>query len=380
MVVEVRPLGVTCNLSCHYCYQHKYRKAGKAIEHYDLDVMKDYIKTTNQPVDIFGGEPLLIPIHDLEQLFSLAYDLHGYCTMQTNGLLMTEDHIALFKKYSVFVGLSCDGPGSLNDMRWAGSKDATRAGTRKTLEAMELLRNNDLPAYFQVQLTKINGIGDNLLRLIHWFKQLDDWGITYCRIHVIDNNSLDPAMCLTEEEYVIAYKQMYNLQKTLKHLHFDVFDDMNKMLQLKDDDVTCVFRGCDHYTNEAVMGINGNGELHNCGAMDDEGVYFQKPRTKGYERSLMLYHTPFEYGGCKDCRFFLACKGHCPGNAMANDWRNRSIFCGVWLELFEMIENDLEAKGITPASRHSRRKEWEAEVIRHWERGYNLILEKDLSS
>ncbi|MDL1967601.1 MAG: radical SAM protein [Deltaproteobacteria bacterium] len=379
MVLEVRPMGVKCNLSCKYCYQHKYRRVGKELTDYDLDIITGYIKKRDQPVDIFGGEPLLIPIHDLEKLFGLAHEMHGYSTIQTNGTLMNDNHIKLFKKYNVYVGLSCDGPNELNNMRFAGSIDKTLQATKKTLDAMHQLRKNGLDTYFQVQLTKINATGTRLNKLMQWFKELDDLGIKYCRIHVIDNNCLDSSLCLTEQEYIRAYSKLYELQKTLVNLHFDIFDDMEKMLQLKDDDVTCVFRGCDHYTTEAVMGINGNGEQHNCGAMDDEGVYFQKPDQKGYERAMMLYQTPYEYGGCRGCRFFLACKGHCPGNAIDNDWRNRSVFCRVWQELFSLIEEDLERKGITPVSRHPKRKEWEDILWSHWQRGVNLILEKDLN-
>ena len=40
MSIEVSPVGVTCNLSCPYCYEHPMREAGNFNEKpYDLDKM-----------------------------------------------------------------------------------------------------------------------------------------------------------------------------------------------------------------------------------------------------------------------------------------------------------------------------------------------------
>ena len=40
MTIELRPLGVKCNIQCHYCYQNPQREA-EAIPHsYDMESMK----------------------------------------------------------------------------------------------------------------------------------------------------------------------------------------------------------------------------------------------------------------------------------------------------------------------------------------------------
>ena len=40
MTVELRPLGVNCNLQCQYCYQHPQRDAGNVSKRYDMERMK----------------------------------------------------------------------------------------------------------------------------------------------------------------------------------------------------------------------------------------------------------------------------------------------------------------------------------------------------
>jgi len=82
--------------------------------------MKAAIKAEGGPFALFGGEPLLVPEHDLESLWSWGLEQFGYNTVQTNGTLINDEHIRMFKAYKVSVGISIDGPGELNDLRWHG--------------------------------------------------------------------------------------------------------------------------------------------------------------------------------------------------------------------------------------------------------------------
>jgi len=85
-----------------------------------------------------------MPSADLEKLWQ--WDLKSLKErIQTNGALISDRHIAMFKKYNVFVGLSIDGPCELNDARWAGSLDATRQATTRSLAAVERLMREGIP-------------------------------------------------------------------------------------------------------------------------------------------------------------------------------------------------------------------------------------------
>src|SRR5262245_34770509 len=123
MSVEARPLGVKCNLSCEYCYQEPQREAGNVAREYDLSAMQRTLLREGQPFSIFGGEPLLLPLADLEELMAFGLANFGYTAIQTNGSLLEEEHISLFLKYKVHVGVSLDGPGPLNDARRQGTRD-----------------------------------------------------------------------------------------------------------------------------------------------------------------------------------------------------------------------------------------------------------------
>src|ERR1022692_4959081 len=125
-MVELRPLGVRCNIQCQYCYQNPQRDAGNFADEYDIDRMKSAIEAEGGPFAMFGGEPLLVNLKDLEELWSWGFTRFGHNAMQTNGTLITDEHVRLFRNYNVNVGISLDGPGELNDVRWHGTLSKTR--------------------------------------------------------------------------------------------------------------------------------------------------------------------------------------------------------------------------------------------------------------
>ena len=74
MSVELRPMGVHCNIACQYCYQNPIREAGNVSLKYDLDLMKRAIEEEGGPFTIFGGEPLLLPLKDLDDLMAWGFE------------------------------------------------------------------------------------------------------------------------------------------------------------------------------------------------------------------------------------------------------------------------------------------------------------------
>ena len=123
-----------------------------------------------------------------------------------------------------------------------------------------------------------------------------------------------------------------------------------------------------------MRGVEGNGQRSNCGRTNKDGVDFAKAADEGFERYLALYHTPQEEGGCRGCRFFLFCKGQCPGAALDNDWRNRSEHCPVWMEYYERAERELVAAGREPLSLSPLRGPLERFFLAAWEAGHNTSL------
>ena len=377
MGVELRPLGVKCNIQCQYCYQDPQRDAGHTAHRYDMDEMKRSLVNHGEAFTLFGGEPLLVKLPDLEELFAFGLKEFGKNSIQTNGSLITENHIALFKKYKVHVGVSIDGPGELNDVRWIGNLETTRKTTKLSENAIINLSKQGIPPSLIVTLHRNNATKDKLPIMHDWFHYLESHGVTSARLHVleVDNDRVRQKYALSDQENFEALMSFKELESNLTGLKFDLFGEMKNMLLGKDRASTCVWNSCDPYTTRAVQGIEGNGQRSNCGRTNKDGIDFVKSDIAGYERTLALYMTPYEFGGCQGCRFFLMCKGQCPGTSIDGDWRNRSEHCQIWFDLYSELEKELEQEGAQPLSTSEDRKQVEREMVRIWSAGNNYAVQ-----
>ena len=377
MSVELRPLGVRCNIQCQYCYQNPQRDAGNVLRAYDLERMKTAIEPEGTDFVLFGGEPLMVPEPDLEALWAWGFQRFGKNGIQTNGTLITDNHIRMFKQYGVQVGISVDGPGELNDVRWVGRLTATREATARTHAAIARLCREGIPPSLIVTLHRVNATRDRLPRMHDWLRSVHALGVTSARLHVleVESDEIRRKYALTPAENLEALLSFARLEKDLPTLRFDVFQDMRRLLEGRDNHTTCVWNACDPYTTRAVRGVEGTGQRSNCGRTNKDGIDFTKAASEGFERYLALYHTPQAHGGCRDCRFFLMCKGQCPGTAIDGDWRNRTELCEVWMRLYEHLEAELLQAGETPLSLDPLRPQVEAKLLEGWARGVNVTVE-----
>jgi uncharacterized protein len=371
MGVELRPLGIACNLQCQYCYQNPQRDAGNIHRSYDVELMKEAVERQGGPFTMFGGEPLLLPATDLRELWAWGLERYGQNSIQTNGVLVTDEHVDMFKEYKVEVGISFDGPGELNDARWMGTLQRTREATRKTEDAIARLCQEGIPPSLILTLHRTNAIGHRLGRLQEWLLEIEAMGVRSARLHIleVDEEQVRAKYALTVEENVETFLAMLDFEDRLTTLRFDLFSEMRQLLLGEDERTSCVWNACDPYTTRAVRGVEGMGRASNCGRTNKDGIDFVKSDREGLERYLALYHTPQEHGGCSGCRFFLMCKGQCPGTSIDGDWRNRSEHCEVWKRLFSRLEQDLAAAGHHPLSTSSEREHLERRFVELWSAG-----------
>lgn len=376
MGVELRPLGVKCNIQCQYCYQNPQRDAGNVLHSYDLQKMKAAVEAAGGGFTLFGGEPLMVSEKDLEDLWGWGLQKFGSNGVQTNGTLINDNHIRLFKEYRVHVGISVDGPGALNDVRWVGTIERTREATAKTHAAIERLCREGLPLSLIVTLHRANATSDKLPVMHDWFRYLQNLGVTSARLHVleVENELIRRKYALSAAENREAFLSFLALEKELTTLKLDVFQDMRNLLLGTDQSTTCVWNACDPYTTRAVQGVEGSGQRSNCGRTNKDGIDFTKADREGFERYLALYHTPQEHGGCKGCRFFLMCKGQCPGTAIDSEWRNRTEHCDLWKGLYRHLEDELLDAGLSPISARPEREQVERVFLDTWTAGRNTTI------
>jgi uncharacterized protein len=383
MPVVVTPLGVRCNLKCSYCYEETQRDAGNFGQSFDIAAIKEAVQREGGgPFLLFGGEPLLLHKEALLNLWAWGFERNGGNSIQTNGILVDDDHIELFKKFNVRVGISIDGPEELNDARWQGSLEGTRSATRRVQETITRLCVEDMPPSLIVILHRLNATAETLPRLMKWFRELSVLGVRRITLHLLEIESEDMRrrLALSVDENVHALQRLRDFQRDVPAMRFSLLQDMQALLLGDDANAKCIWKACDPYTTAAVRGVGGRGERSKCGRVIKDGVGHLRDSMAGYERYIALYQTPYDVGGCKGCRFFLMCRGQCPGTSIDSDWRNRTEQCPVWFRIFEDLEAELVRSGKEPLSLSPVRTVVEAEMIQNWENGRNVTMSSLLKS
>jgi uncharacterized protein len=339
MTIEVTPVGIKCNLSCTYCYQNPMREAGNFSAPLDFVGMKKTLKDSGGSFALFGGEPFLTPIDQLKDLWKYGYERFGMNGVQTNGLILTDEHLEAIKAYNVHMGVSIDGPPICNTPRCG--KDTTRMIEENILKLLK----NDVRVSLIITIHRINAW--HMLDLLDWCKAWKAAGLDSFNFHnlEVESKEIYDEIGLDNISTFLAFKAIYEDFDDVSRI--SPFRDMIELLTNDDPKNTnCTWNACDPLTTPAVQGISADGSLSNCGRTNKEGVDWRKARGgSSSERYQVLYRTPYDYGGCKDCRYFYACKGQCPGTAIDGDWRNRTRDCTFWYMLFDHIETDLRQQG-----------------------------------
>lgn len=364
--------GTSCNLACSYCYEEADRDLddGSEIptERYDIDAILDRLKemsevSPNMNPGLHGGEPLLLSNADMELLFEKMYEFWDLeesddnPTIQTNGTLLTDDHIRIFKKYDVGVGVSCDGPPELNVEREArmGEKDVTDKGSEKTMDAIERLIESDVGVGVITVLHKTNAGTDERLEKLHdWMDWLNRNGASGHFNPAIPYEDIQTDISLSAERTAEVYVQTYEWMMEEPYREWDPMYKMTDNLMMNNLG-NCVNQKCDVYNAGAARIVKGNGETSGCGktwsAVGDGTAFLQGPSNDteyddSEERYEMLKQVPGPYtegeedmGGCKGCPYWGVCHGGCPSHGLDGDFRNRTKMCEAKRKLYEAIEN-----------------------------------------
>lgn len=377
----MKPLGNTCNLACTYCYEEPMRLAGniKTTSKYDINLMMAVAdegirkgKAAEKYV-MFGGEALLTPKKDLEIFFKASHAKYGGGIIQTNAALIDDEHIEIFKKYNVHVGVSLDGPGELNAMRVPAAKGQdVNEVTKKTIDNIYKLHKNNIDFAVIMTVHKLNGTGKNIDILLKFIQWLDSIGCKGGNLHMLEIDSEEAEKyALTKEENEQAFLKFADFfeQKENRHMNYYPFSEMKLMLYGKEAAQHCVFQSCDPLDTNSVYGVEGNGQVTNCGMVNKEGIDWTKSEDSNILfRDIVLYQTPEEYGGCKGCPWFIVCNGYCPGSSINSDWRNKTMYCSSLKKMFSYYDKKIESEGKVPFSKRPDRQEME-----------QLYLEKMLS-
>lgn len=345
-MLSVKITNALCNLQCAYCYEHVYRERANQRP-FDLEAIRKQIDREGMAPYLHGGEALLAPVDAIEVILAKAHEMVGHSSIQTNGTLITEEHIELFKKYNTHVGVSMDGPGEMSRYRIPVEKLPARGSAGDLIwQNVKKLRQEGIHVGMICVLTRANALPGQRDEFKRWMRELDTLGIT---------GRLNPAeidypkmkkIALTPQELAEFYCDIAEFVLTDLGGNWLPFRDVvDSLLGL--DQGTCVFSECDYYNAGSEKVILSDGTTASCMKTSKTGhIYprFQNAGQQGFAkiRYDILPRIAQEFGGCQDCKYWRNCLGGCPAEGVNGDWRNRSRYCEAYKALYDKTSHLLK--------------------------------------
>ena len=340
-----------CNHHCLYCFEPKDQRHGPKLP-YNFERIKASLKDVwggsynGSAVCLHGGEPLLMNKVELERLMKLIYNLPWKCedgaikpkgavSIVTNGSMIDNEIITLFKRYNVYASLSCDGPPDLNVLRGPDPNDRekTRAYNLHLVEMMKKLRENDIPVSIMCILHRENASTMEKLKVLGaWMLWLSKMGITGGRVNPMYSDKY-PKLELTNDELYRAWTFFHRLNKEYD-LQWNPLIEMEKNLQ-EQKNSPCHFVGCDKFAT-CTLSIQPDGTIGNCDRTFANGLYL-----RSMDRSKSGRYEALAQTQCKGCRYWQVCYGMCPEEGIGGDWRNKSRFCEAVYKTYSYLEGIL---------------------------------------
>ena len=326
-----------CNLKCKYCFERPVWSSAAAEIPANLDAMVGVLKRVvgeygrGGSICLHGGEPLTLPIDELEYFFSEIRRLGCSPSIQTNGTLITDEHIQLFRKYGVHVGLSVDGPPEIHDLR-----GGRREIVEKVNENLLKMRGAGVSVGVLCVLHRGNATGENLDKLCEWVSWLHNLRVTGRFLIMRDFFDTSNEYELTPEELARAWEKLYlTLRKYNAEQGWSPFRDFILSLSGRRNEAVCWMNECDPFCTKACHVILPDGSETICDRAFHMGLLL-RPAGELLIRQEILAAT--DCGGCRWFRDY--CVGGCPLDGEGGDWRNKSKWCPAIMHMFELISKD----------------------------------------
>lgn len=337
----VKPIGSACNLDCNYCYYRDKseiyaglmpRMSEQLLEEY----IKQYLQGASQQQITFcwhGGEPLLAGIPFYRKAVELQ---QKYCgdkiienTLQTNGVLLSDEWCGFFKDNNFLIGLSLDGPQDIHD---AFRRDCGGAPTfAKVVKAAEKMAATGVEYNLLATVNKRSeGRGTEVYRFLGTLGNYMQFLPVVEYVRMRENEGKRPLIVSPDEEDAVEAPWSVS-SKAYGEFMCDVFDEWVKydvgyrFVQLFDATLAnwcgvhpgvCSF--CETCGDGLV--VEHNGDVYSC----DHFVYPEYRLGNIMEKSIQQMYTSSEQQAfgrdkrealpieCKRCSYYFLCRGECP--------------------------------------------------------------------
>jgi uncharacterized protein len=327
-----------CNIACKYCYLSLSSRSSRSSISFETihktctDLCTADLLDSSLTVLWQAGEPLVLSQAFYEKAFRIISTIfegyHFRFAIQTNGTLLSEKWIDLFRKWDASIGLSWDGPPEFHNLqRVARNGHST---SEKVLKAARLLKDSGFPLNVICVLTK-ESINEPE-KLFDFFEQHK---VDELSFNIQENDGFAPAssfnyldmnLDITFRNFLQRYfflvmkhrsKQcVRELLRGMRFLFHDKHEDFN--YELEPLRILTVGTGGEVSTFSS--------ELHGCSEKNLGSLIFDNVHIDGWieraknNRQLAAIYRSIKRGQemCQvSCSYFPICYGGSPANKLA---------------------------------------------------------------
>ncbi|MCX6178596.1 MAG: radical SAM protein [Chlorobiales bacterium] len=349
----------SCNAACHYCYEENV--VDGAVRTIPLDVVEEIYRWAAESglakVQLVwhGGEPLLTGISFFQQIFSIQakYERPGLeyiHSLQTNGILVDDDWIELFRSCCIGVGVSIDGPAWLHDFQRPMSSGYPSHS--RVISAIDRMTAAGLRVSLSAVVTQ-KSLGAER-EIISFFSALRAESVDFLPMTVLASKLQGHAFLISATDFCQFMSEIYKEWARLGEERISIRYLENMIRGVTGCLPTlCTFSGrCGAY-----ISIDFDGSLYPCDSFMRAQEFRMgnlRDNTLGTLLSTSRYHTfradiaqlPHT---CENCEIIQACNGGCPSERYSGDGKfmRRYPFCETRRHLARLIVTDLNAAGVS---------------------------------
>ncbi len=316
-----------CNMACRYCLRECDREKSeeKVISREMLGQIAEFLEKYTKEhglehisIQPWGGEPLL----EREKIFFLQDEcrrrgIQADFTIESNGLLLTEELVEKLQNRGIHISVSMDGGRKVHDMQrtlLSGGPSHTyvEAAVRRLQERM-----GDgtavLATVTRESARQVEGILDYFARELK---------VHYVKMNFVHQSSFvdNEGLCLSPEEIRDASLRILEKILSLQEEGIEIYDYnihtklRNLLLNEKSD--VCLCRGCNG--GRKMVTIDSRGDIYPCDITDYPEEKIGNIRD-GVDLIEMVekamggtpYFVPKTASKCGDCPWHYYCRGGC---------------------------------------------------------------------
>lgn len=173
-----------CNINCTYCYVYNmgddnWKNLSKFISektiHALCDSLKDFVEKQRKcfSVVLHGGEPLLLGVKKLSNLLSCLREVlpdEYPISIQTNGILISNEILDICSRFRASVAVSIDGPEEVHDQYRVNHQ---AAGTfKQVVKGINILANHPNAKFLNAGLLAVIDPLSNASEVYNFFKTI----------------------------------------------------------------------------------------------------------------------------------------------------------------------------------------------------------------